>query len=157
MIELWVIRHGDAEPVTPAQPNDAERPLTEKGHAQAASLAGWIPPLDRLLVSPLRRAVETAVPIAAHAAGGLEVRDALAYGSVRDVIALLEAEVQEAHGPLRLAIVGHEPTLSELVGRMIAGTVGAPPARIKMRKGALAELQGSVLDGGMTLTALQRG
>jgi len=157
MIELWVIRHGDAEPVTPSQPRDAERPLTEKGHTQAAALAEWLPPLDRLLVSPLRRAVETATPLAVHAPDGLEVREALAYGSARDVIALLEAEIREVRGPLRMAIVGHEPTLSELVGRLIAGTVGAPSARIKMRKGAAAVLHGSVLDGGMTLITLQRG
>lgn len=100
--------------------------------------------------------METATRLAVHAPNGLEVRDALAYGTARDVIALLEAETRQMRGPLRLAIVGHEPTLSELVGRIIAGTAGAPPARIKMRKGTAAVLQGSVLDGGMTLIALHR-
>lgn len=157
MTELWIIRHGDAEPVRPAQPSDAERPLTDKGHAQSAALAHLVPPLDRLFVSPLRRAVETATPLEVHAPRGMEVHDVIAYGSARDVIALLEQELRAMRIPSRIAIVGHEPTLSELVGRLIAGTVGAPPAHIKMRKGAVAVLQGIIVAGGMTLTTLRRG
>lgn len=65
-VELWLIRHalpvridgGDA----PADP-----PLAEEGLTQADQLAAWWAPFgaDRVYASPMRRAQETASPIAA--------------------------------------------------------------------------------------------
>jgi probable phosphoglycerate mutase len=67
-MELLVIRH--AEPVritaeesggTPANPT-----LTKRGHEQAAHLAAWLAAegVDHIVSSPLRRATETARPLA---------------------------------------------------------------------------------------------
>jgi 2,3-bisphosphoglycerate-dependent phosphoglycerate mutase len=70
---LWV-RHGEPERVAPGSGAPANPGLTERGRDQAQRLAAWlaVEPIDVVLSSPQRRAVETAQPIAlAH---GLDVR-----------------------------------------------------------------------------------
>jgi probable phosphoglycerate mutase len=72
-VELVLIRHGlpirvENEPGTPADP-----PLSEEGREQARLVADWLAPegFDVVYSSPMRRAVETAEPLAARL--GLEV------------------------------------------------------------------------------------
>jgi 2,3-bisphosphoglycerate-dependent phosphoglycerate mutase len=70
---LWV-RHGEPERVAPGSGAPANPGLTERGRDQAQRLAAWLAlePIDVVLSSPQRRAVETAQPIAlAH---GLDVQ-----------------------------------------------------------------------------------
>jgi probable phosphoglycerate mutase len=73
-MELLLIRH--ALPVRLHNPDGtpADPPLSDEGRAQAERLAGWLEgqPLDALYSSPLRRALETAAPLARVA--GLEPR-----------------------------------------------------------------------------------
>ena len=70
-VELLLIRHALPLRVENAD-GPADPPLAEAGHRQARALAEWLAPepLDRLYVSPLTRARETAVPLAE--ARGLE-------------------------------------------------------------------------------------
>jgi probable phosphoglycerate mutase len=65
-VELVLIRHGlpirvENEPGTPADP-----PLSEEGREQARKVADWLAPegFDVVYSSPMRRAVETAQPLA---------------------------------------------------------------------------------------------
>jgi probable phosphoglycerate mutase len=65
-VELVLIRHGlpirvENEPGTPADP-----PLSEVGREQARRVAAWLAPegFDVVYSSPMRRAVETAEPLA---------------------------------------------------------------------------------------------
>ena len=59
-MQLTLVRHGEAVP--PVDGNDIKRPLTERGHLQAAETAEFlknrIQP-DVFVVSPLLRAQET--------------------------------------------------------------------------------------------------
>ncbi len=74
-MELLVVRHAEPVRITAEEgggaPVDPE--LTERGHDQAARLAQWLAAegIDHIVSSPLRRAVETAAPLAV--ALGLEV------------------------------------------------------------------------------------
>lgn len=71
-MELLLIRH--ARPVrVEAAGRPADPPLDEVGRRQAGALARWLhdDPIDAVVASPLRRAVETAEPLAA--ALGLEM------------------------------------------------------------------------------------
>ncbi len=63
---LWV-RHGEPERVAPGTGVPANPSLTPRGREQAARLAAWLAHerVDRVLSSPQRRAIETAIPIAA--------------------------------------------------------------------------------------------
>ena len=70
---LWV-RHGEPERVAPGTGVPADPPLTARGREQSERLAAWlaVEPIDVVLSSPQRRAIETAEPIArAH---GLEMQ-----------------------------------------------------------------------------------
>jgi broad specificity phosphatase PhoE len=62
---LWV-RHGEPERVPPGTGVPADPALTARGREQAERLAAWLAlePIDVVLSSPQRRAVETAAPIA---------------------------------------------------------------------------------------------
>lgn len=128
-VELWLIRHGDAED---GDGDDAARSLTPKGHAQAAAAAHVLAALDRefiaLYTSPRVRAVETAGPVAE--ALGLEphVHEALSSGFGPGDLATIILGL-ERDG--RVILVGHEPDLSSLVEH----TTGA---RIAMKKGGIA-------------------
>lgn len=62
---LWV-RHAEPERVESGTGVPANPPLTPRGRAQAQRLADWLAhePVDAVLSSPQRRALETAEPVA---------------------------------------------------------------------------------------------
>jgi broad specificity phosphatase PhoE len=58
---LLLVRHGETTPnVDGLLLGRADPPLTDTGRVQARALAAALPPPDRVLTSPLRRAVDTA-------------------------------------------------------------------------------------------------
>lgn len=66
-MDLLIIRHGLPERVDPSAATTAADPgLTDVGLAQARAMAEWLSgePIDVIYTSPLRRAVETAAPLA---------------------------------------------------------------------------------------------
>jgi 2,3-bisphosphoglycerate-dependent phosphoglycerate mutase len=70
---LWV-RHGEPERIAPGTGVPADPALTDVGREQAERLAAWLAtePIDVILSSPQRRAIETAEPLArVH---GIEVK-----------------------------------------------------------------------------------
>jgi phosphohistidine phosphatase len=131
--ELWLLRHGDAEPA--GERDDAARRLTERGQGEAsaagAALARLSVEFDCVFTSPRVRARETAAPVGR--ALGLEpvVHEPLSGGFARDeALELLAGFGAEA----KLLLVGHEPDLSQLV-RDLTG------ARTEMKKGAVAGIR----------------
>jgi len=64
-VRLLLIRHGEARRVE-SETGIADPPLTETGHQQARLLAAWLKAeqIDHVAVSPLRRAGQTAAPMA---------------------------------------------------------------------------------------------
>jgi 2,3-bisphosphoglycerate-dependent phosphoglycerate mutase len=68
-MELVIIRHAEPVRVAPGEVDGpVDPPLTERGRDQAGRLAAWLhdEPFDEVVTSPLRRAVETAEPLAAR-------------------------------------------------------------------------------------------
>ena len=140
MTQLYLLRHGIAVPPgTPDVPDD-ERPLTSKGEKRLRQIGRGLRRLDleidKIVTSPLPRARRTA-EIVADALGLddlLEDADALradrSAASIRDwVIGRPEAG---------LMLVGHNPSLSELIGLLVAG--GHAARFCELRKGGLAVL-----------------
>jgi 2,3-bisphosphoglycerate-dependent phosphoglycerate mutase len=64
-VELILVRHGLPVRIEDAD-GPADPPLSDEGRAQAVRLADWLgrEPIDAVYVSPMRRAMETAGPLA---------------------------------------------------------------------------------------------
>jgi phosphohistidine phosphatase len=147
-MRLLMIRHATAVPRgTPDMPDD-ERPLTKRGERRfrraAEGLARLVKRPDTLLSSPLPRARRTA-EIAAKAWGEVEVQEepALAGGSFDQIATALSRIPAES----MVAIVGHEPDLSSLLGRLL-GTSRAERITFKKGGAALADVPGRLHEGG---------
>jgi phosphohistidine phosphatase len=117
-MELILWRHAEAAPGDP----DAARALTDHGRRQAEGMARWLAPRLsrdlRVIVSPARRAQETARALGRS----FETVEALAPGC--DVTMLLKiADWPRAERPV--LIVGHQPTLGEVAARLIDGRQAA--------------------------------
>lgn len=157
-MELWIVRHGAAEDLGLAWPRDADRPLTTKGERQARRVRRVLPSLDRLFASPKVRAAQTAEPFADLAPNGAETLSALVDAEPVELATALVRAVPEGQlpegRPPRIALVGHEPQLSEAIGLWIAGQPGGRPASVRMRKGTVACLAGTLREGGMRLELL---
>ena len=145
---LLIIRHAIAVPRgTPGVP-DEDRPLTPEGEQKfreaARGLARLVDRPDALLTSPWLRAKQTAI-IAADAWGRLEPKGttALASGSFEEQAAVLDRFPDDA----TVAVVGHEPWVSELLARLL-GT--RHDARLEFKKGgaALVDVPGRLAGGG---------
>ena len=147
-VRLHLLRHADAGDPGKWRGDDAARPLSDEGIAQAErlalhlSLAGFEP--DAILTSPKVRARHTAEIVAA--ALGLEATDEerLAGSLGR---ADVDAILRDAGSPRRPVLTGHDPDFSEL----LATVVGIPS--LPMKKGALAriDLDGDLVPGGGVL------
>ena len=114
----------------------------------AAGLHELIPELELLAASPFTRAVETA-EIIAKAYGGLRVErvPTLAPGAGVGRVVEWLASLRAAG---TVAVVGHEPDLSQLVCALLAGSDGP---FLELRKGAacLLEFSGPVAKSAATL------
>ena len=134
-MRVFIIRHAIAADRAPDIVDD-ERRLTPQGKKRfreaARGLARLYAPPAAMVSSPLVRARQTA-RIAARAWDGMEfTRDeALAGGSVEDVLTLLARF--PASGSV--ALVGHEPQVSELLGHLVGSN---DAARLAFKKGGVA-------------------
>jgi phosphohistidine phosphatase len=142
---IYLLRHGDAED---GHGDDAARQLTSKGERQARAAGGALSALgaeiDACLTSARVRATETA-RLACQPLGTEPETAAELSGGAFDALAL-------AAGRGNVLLVGHEPDFSSEVARLTG-------ARVKMRKGGLAIVDGSTLVallGPTELAAIER-
>jgi phosphohistidine phosphatase len=119
---LYLMRHGLAAEQGPAYPNDDGRPLTSDGidrlRVQVAGLMVLDVRLDRILTSPLVRAVQTAEILAAGlgCAAPLVTVDTLRPGGRFDALAAALGRLGDARS---VALVGHMPSIGEFAARLI--------------------------------------
>jgi phosphohistidine phosphatase len=140
MTDLYIVRHGIAvEPGTPGIPDD-ERPLTAKGERRMRQIARGLRKLDvkldRIVTSPLPRARATAEIIA----DALQIREVLEIANVLQTgssAATIKRWLRERTED-RLMIVGHNPTLSDLLSLLVLGSTQPPICDLK--KGGVAAL-----------------
>lgn len=136
-MDLILLRHGKAEDFHPE--GDAARELVEKGREQSRKAARLLKGAGKLpeivLTSPLARARQTAEEFCQTAGmPGPLVQGWLACGM--DPATAMQ-ELAGFNEFQRVAIVGHEPDLSEFIARCL----GCPSGSVKMKKGALACLR----------------
>ena len=148
-MHLTLMRHAPAEPqAASADPgaNDAARPLTREGRRKLRRLRDALRRadlgFDRLLYSPLTRAVETAQLLMPLVNGPAQVEPLLAAPPSEALLARLVGE--------RPLAVGHQPWLGELVSWLVLGDRRHGEA-FEWKKGGLALLIGEPVPGGMHL------
>jgi len=137
-MEIWLLRHAAAEDRADSG-RDADRTLTEDGHRRAREVGRGLAKLETgislVLTSPYARARQTAEA----AARALDLN-----GRVRETSALEpHAAPDDILGELREAtadavlLVGHEPHMGALLGRLVSGRAGL---EIPMKKAAVARV-----------------
>ena len=136
--ELYLVRHAIAAERGEDWPDDAKRPLTERGMSRFKEGIGGLTSLDsaidEIFTSPLVRAKQTADLLAAGIEGRPTVKllDALAPGYAP---AALMAQLAKAAKRRRIALVGHEPDLGELAAYLIGARRPLP-----FRKGGMCRI-----------------
>jgi phosphohistidine phosphatase len=127
MKRVYVVRHAIAEERGPAWPDDALRPLTERGRRRfsraAAGFASFEGAPDRILTSPLVRARQTA-ELLSQATGDtpIETLETLAPGE-RGAATLVKLRRMHVD---RIALVGHEPDLGQLAAALLGASRPLP-------------------------------
>jgi phosphohistidine phosphatase len=139
---IWLLRHGDAED---SAGDDASRKLTAKGERQAVAAGRALAELgvefDRCLTSPKVRAADTARIACGPLGIDYEEAEALRGG---------DFDPHElAAGSETVLLVGHEPDFSRAV-QLATG------ARVELKKGGLAAIDGSILSSLLRPAQLRR-
>jgi len=147
-VDIYLMRHGKAE-VAGQGGSDAARRLTKKGHDEIRAVARWMKAqdlsFDLIAASPLARAQETAgIVAAALGPETVESWEVLVPGGNPDTVCHAIGRYPDT---ATLLLVGHEPLLSALASRMVAGDENA---RIAMTKGAVAKIRNFSFEAGCT-------
>jgi len=121
-MNIYLIRHAIAvDEGTPEYEQDSERPLTDKGRKKMRQIARGLRKLgvefDLILSSPYVRARETAEILAAV----FKMKKKIAFSENLIPMAgpeLLIPEINDKYSVESIALVGHEPHLSALIGAL---------------------------------------
>jgi phosphohistidine phosphatase len=140
-MNLYIIRHAIAvDPATADFESDSERPLTDKGRKKMRQIANGLRNLgvefDVILSSPYVRACETAGILAEvfKMQKKLVISDNLIPVGNPE---LLIGEINEKYSVDSLALVGHEPHLSTLIGMLVSENAKVD---ITLKKGGVCYL-----------------
>ena len=139
-MELIIIRHAEAVPRGQSDVNaDADRALTEHGHAQAhalmPALQGRVARLDVILTSPLLRARQTAEDLLERwpdPKPALRQCEELAPDAKPGKLARVLRKLRKEW----VALVGHQPDLSA----HIAWLIGSKKAQLDLAKAGIARI-----------------
>lgn len=140
-MNLYIIRHAIAvEEGTPGYESDRERPLTDKGRKKMRQIAKGLRNLgvefDLILSSPYVRARETAEILADIFKMKKKItftENLIPLGNPQ----LLIGEITDNYSADSIALVGHEPHLSSLVGILVAES---PKMDLTLKKGGVCYL-----------------
>jgi len=129
-MRLYVMRHGPAESSSPSG-RDFDRALSDVGRKETVRVArelerrGERP--ERILSSPLVRAVQTSEIVRSVAGGALEIRGELAPSEAAPNILMELTQGSDK----RVMLVGHAPDVSILVMDLLGhGRHGFEPAMV---------------------------
>lgn len=133
--QLVVVRHAKA--ADPGGSPDHERPLTDRGHADARAMGEWLKDrgirVDLVLCSTAVRTRETWADIVESSGlGALVEHDRQIYNASVD--RLLGVIAQEGRSARSIALVGHAP--------------GVPALAATLTEGVVAEANGPTLEDG---------
>ena len=137
-MRLFLLRHVEAQSPEEVE-RDEERAITSRGENRLRKACRGLRRLDifpdRILSSPFKRAIQTA-EVAADELGFPGEIEAVEELSPESDPAELMGVLRTFAGVGQVLIVGHQPFLGRLVGHLI----GAPQARVGLKKGGLARI-----------------
>ena len=147
MNQLYLLRHGLAVPYGTPEIADDDRPLTADGERRVRSVGRGLKrlkvKLDKIVTSPLPRAARTAEIVAEVFENPdlIEFADELrAETTAAAIEKWLKTRTEE-----RLMIVGHNPSFSELLARLVVGPdQGSIGEMHKAGTAALHQVEGDV-------------
>jgi phosphohistidine phosphatase len=140
-MDIYFLRHASAGQYSPGS-NDDKRPLDKTGEQQShdvgRALAALDPELDVIISSPLTRAMQSAEIVAME----IGYKDKI----VTDAALRPEASYEAFDGLLArytkkkaIMLVGHNPSMTQLLIRMLSGSDAA--GFIDFKKGAVAKVE----------------
>ncbi len=121
---------------------DERRPLDEEGILQARYigrlLASLDVPMEQIVSSPLKRALQTASLVANELAfeTAVQIDDALRPEADLEQFQDMLSRLRKYESVM---VVGHNPSLTEFLSKIISAGSGA--ARIEFKKGAVAKVE----------------
>ena len=137
-VELYLVRHAIAAERGPEWPDDARRPLTERGiqrfREEVAGLRTLDVAIQEVISSPLVRAKQTADLLAAGLDGKPVVRILKALEPGHSPTTVI-SQVARLARRSKIAIVGHEPDLGELAAHLVGASRPLP-----FRKGSVCRI-----------------
>jgi phosphohistidine phosphatase len=139
-MDLFILRHGKAGQ-SPDNPDASARKLTKSGKSEIRKVARWMKKknlrFDCIATSPFARSYQTAEIVAKSLdlKDRLEVWDELAPGGDLDTLCY---HASQAGKDASVILVGHEPGLSDLICRIVAG---GHTASLVMAKGGMAKIR----------------
>jgi phosphohistidine phosphatase len=152
---LYLIRHASAAQRGPNYPDDSQRPLLDKGKRQSLALLKLLKTLDaeldRLFSSPYLRAVQTAQALEPCLPKGRSLEHLLNLTHDNYDLLLGELSKNLKKTDQTIALVGHEPYMSELAAVLLTGETRLA---IDFRKAAVMRLTGKLLPGQLKLEFL---
>src|SRR5580692_9342259 len=139
---IYFLRHANAGEPMANPKKDEKRALDKEGIAQCGivgrALAALDVQVDAMISSPLKRSTQTASLVGNELSyeGKLQLEDALRPGATyTDFRRLLEKYAKQES----IMVVGHNPNLSEFLGRVICENGGE--AGMELKKGAVAKVE----------------
>ena len=154
-LNLFILRHASAGTRRPNPKIDIKRPLDKDGKRHCLHLAHVLNGLklsfDLIISSPLKRCLQTAQLIGTETGYETRILHAKAL-EPQATYAQFQRLIQECRSYENVLMVGHNPTLTQFLGQLIApGTAEgdfSAAANVRMRKGTLARVS---LDRGPAL------
>ena len=135
---LYIMRHANAGTVRENPVLDGKRGLIKEGKEQCMMMARVLgalkAPIDVIVASPLKRAMQTAQLVGTELGYEAKVEISPALGLNASYAEFQELLVKYADRE-GILVVGHNPSLFQFLGRLITGNGGAA---VRMRKASIA-------------------
>ena len=154
MLQLIIVRHGEAEPKVD-NVADKDRKLVKKGVKQMRRVANFLDlmnfKLDRVFSSPYLRAYQSAEVILEELEEDLKIETLRELEPDQDVSTLIEKLKELNTAEMTILLVGHEPHLSTFIKSITGGDV-------ELKKGGVAvvEFDPSASKGKLTMLLTQK-
>jgi len=139
-MNLFLLRHGKAEPRSPKWRPDSKRPLTAEGEnsmfAVARGVKGLDISFDVILTSPYARALRTA-EILAEVYESDKLFETARLAPEAGANGIIDEVNENFSAARQIVLVGHEPFLSRLISTLLAGEGGMS---MELKKAGLCKL-----------------